>query len=101
MLEIWGEAVRFGRREVKPTQRDQWLRPITFVGYEGSRIRLRGPHRYQKVAKTHYHSRRFLSDLKAAHKDSFFRDIEVVEELATQEGSPEGSLAPFGFLRQG
>jgi chromosomal replication initiator protein len=94
--KTWGEAVRSVEERVKPTQRDQWLRPITFVGYEGSRIRLRAPNRYQKEWFEDHYLHAILSDLKRRTKTAFSVDIEVVEELATQEGSPEGSLAPVG-----
>jgi chromosomal replication initiator protein len=94
MLEIWGEAVRSVEERVKPTQRDQWLRPITFVSYEGSRIRLRAPNRYQKEWFEDHYLHAILSDLERRTKTAFSVDIEVVEEPTTQEGFPEGSLEP-------
>jgi hypothetical protein len=72
MLALWGEAVRSIEERVKPTQRDQWLRPITFVGHEGSRIHLRAPNRYQKEwFEDHYlHADPFRP--AKAHQDNLF-----------------------------
>ena len=78
MLALWGEAVRSVEERVKPTQRDQWLRPITFVGHEGSRIHLRAPNRYQKEWFEDHYLHAILSDLERRTKTSFSVDIEVV-----------------------
>jgi len=94
MLEIWGEAVRSVEDRVKPTQRDQWLRPITFVGYEGNRIHLRAPNRYQKEWFEDHYLHAILSDLEKRTKTAFSVDIEIVEETITQEGSLVEALEP-------
>ncbi len=96
MQALWGEAVRSVEERVKPTQRDQWLRPITFVGFEGSRIRLRAPNRYQKEWFEDHYLDAILSDLERRTKTTFSVDIEVVEEQTTQDGcgdSIDGVLA--------
>ncbi len=94
MLELWGEAVRSVEERVKPTQRDQWLRPITFVGFEANRIRLRAPNRYQKEWFEDHYLHAILSDLELRTKTTFSVDIEVVEEKTTQEACPELVEAP-------
>jgi chromosomal replication initiator protein len=98
MLELWGEAVRSVEERVKPTQRDQWLRPITFVGYEGSRIRLRAPNRYQKEWFEDHYLHAILSDLERRTKTTFSVDIEVVEETTTLEGSLESVDGPGALV---
>jgi len=85
MLALWGEAVRSVEERVMPTQRDQWLRPIAFVGHEGSRIRLRAPNRYQKEWFEDHYLHAILSDLERRTKTTFSVDFEVVEEKTTKE----------------
>jgi chromosomal replication initiator protein len=92
MLALWGEAVRSVEERVMPTQRDQWLRPIAFVGHEGSRIRLRAPNRYQKEWFEDHYLHAILSDLERRTKTTFSVDFEVVEEKTTKELSQD-SLA--------
>ena len=99
MLALWGEAVRSVEERVKPTQRDQWLRPITFVGYEGSRIHLRAPNRYQKEWFEDHYLHAILSDLERRTKTAFSVNIEIVEETAAPEASPEESLASVDILK--
>jgi chromosomal replication initiator protein len=89
MLALWGEAVRSVEERVKPTQRDQWLRPITFVRYEGSCIHLRAPNRYQKEWFEDHYLHAILSDLERRTKTTFSVDFEIVEEKTTPEGSLE------------
>jgi chromosomal replication initiator protein len=89
MLALWGEAVRSVEERVKPTQRDQWLRPITFVRYEGSCIHLRAPNRYQKEWFEDHYLHAILSDLERRTKTTFSVDFEIVEEKTMLEGSPE------------
>jgi len=90
MLALWGEAVRSVEERVKPTQRDQWLRPITFVGYEGSCIHLRAPNRYQKEWFEDHYLPAILSDLESRTKTTFTVDFEVLDEKTTQDGLPVG-----------
>jgi chromosomal replication initiator protein len=85
MQELWGEAVRSVEERVKPTQRDQWLRPIKMVGFEGSRIHLRAPNRYQKEWFEDHYLHAILSDLETRTKTTFSVDFEVVEETTTAE----------------
>jgi chromosomal replication initiator protein len=99
MLALWGEAVRSVEERVKPTQRDQWLRPITFVGYEGSHIHLRAPNRYQKEWFEDHYLHAILSDLERRTKTAFSVNIEIVEETAAPEASPEESLASVDILK--
>ena len=89
MLALWGEAVRSVEERVKPTQRDQWLRPITFLGFEGGRIHLRAPNRYQKEWFEDHYLPAILSDLELRLKRTFSVDFEVVDEKVTQEGIQE------------
>jgi chromosomal replication initiator protein len=85
MLELWGEAVRSVEERVKPTQRDQWLRPITFIGMDGGRILLRAPNRYQKEWFEDHYLPAILSDLESRTKTTFSVDFEVVEEKTTKD----------------
>ena len=80
MLALWGEAVRSVEERVKPTQRDQWLRPITCLGFDGSRIRLRAPNRYQKEWFEDHYLPAILSNLEARTKTTYSVDFEVGEE---------------------
>src|SRR5664279_1713932 len=91
MQELWGEAVRSVEERVKPTQRDQWLRPIKMVGFEGSRIHLRAPNRYQKEWFEDHYLHAILSDLETRTNTTFSVDFEVVEETTTAE-EPEASV---------
>jgi chromosomal replication initiator protein DnaA len=104
MLALWGEAVRSVEDRVKPTQRDQWLRPITFVGFEGSRIHLRAPNRYQKEWFEDHYLHAILSDLESRTKTTFSVDIEVVEEQTahtTKDGAGDSAdVVPAEQLEQ-
>jgi chromosomal replication initiator protein len=88
MQALWGEAVRSVEDRVKPTQRDQWLRPITFVGFEGSRIRLRAPNRYQKEWFEDHYLPAILSDLAARTQTNYAVEFEVEEEMTTTREMP-------------
>jgi chromosomal replication initiator protein len=88
MQALWGEAVRSVEERVKPTQRDQWLRPITFVGFEGSRIRLRAPNRYQKEWFEDHYLPAILSDLASRTQTNYAVEFEVEEEMATTKEMP-------------
>jgi chromosomal replication initiator protein len=89
MLALWGEAVRSVEERVKATQRDQWLRPITCLGIEGSTIRLRAPNRYQKEWFEDHYLPSILSDLHQRTQTTFSVDFEVVEETAQREAAME------------
>ncbi len=89
MLTLWGEAVRSVEERIKPTQRDQWLRPITCVGFEGSRIRLRAPNRYQKEWFEDHYLPSILSDLTTRTQTSYSVEFEVGEEEADKVPSRE------------
>ena len=84
MLALWGEAVRSVEERVKPTQRDQWLRPITCLSFEGSRIRLRAPNRYQKEWFEDHYLPAILSNLESRTQSTFSVDFEVGEEEMTK-----------------
>lgn len=88
MQALWGEAVRSVEERVKPTQRDQWLRPITFVGFEGSRIRLRAPNRYQKEWFEDHYLPAILTDLALRTQTNYAVEFEVEEEMATSREMP-------------
>jgi chromosomal replication initiator protein len=91
MLALWGEAVRSVEERVKPTQRDQWLRPITFVGFEGGRIRLRAPNRYQKEWFEDHYLPAILSHLHVRTKTTYSVDFEVEEDKPSKESAqPSG-----------
>jgi len=85
MLALWGEAVRSVEERVKPAQRAQWLRPITLLGFEGSRIRLRAPNRYQKEWFEDHYLPAILSDLELRTKTTYSVDFEVEEEISAKE----------------
>jgi chromosomal replication initiator protein len=85
MQALWGEAVRSVEERVKPAQRDQWLRPITLLGFEGSRIRLRAPNRYQKEWFEDHYLPAILSDLELRTKTTYSVDFEVEEEVSAKE----------------
>jgi chromosomal replication initiator protein len=87
MLEIWGEAVRAVEEKVRPTQRDQWLRPITCVGIEADRIHLRAPNRYQKEWFEDHYLPAILSDLKSRSQTTFSVDFEIVEEIVPKDAA--------------
>jgi chromosomal replication initiator protein len=91
MLALWGEAVRSVEERVKPAQRDQWVRPITLVGFEGSRIRLRAPNRYQKEWFEDHYLPAILSHLHLRTKTTYCVDFEVEEDNPCKESAP-----PFG-----
>ncbi len=95
MLALWGEAVRSVEERVKPTQRDQWLRPITCLGFEGSRIRLRAPNRYQKEWFEDHFLPAILSNLEARTQTAYSVDFEVGEEeakkVSPRDDGPEPS----------
>jgi chromosomal replication initiator protein len=92
MLALWGEAVRSVEERVKPTQRDQWLRPITCVGIDGSTIRLRAPNRYQKEWFEDHYLPSILSDLQKRTQTSFSVDFEVVEEPSAQRENAQREM---------
>jgi chromosomal replication initiator protein len=87
MLALWGEAVRSVEERVKPTQRDLWLRPITCVGFDGSRIHLRAPNRYHKEWFEDHYLPAILSDLESRTNTSYSVDFEVAEEEANKVAS--------------
>jgi chromosomal replication initiator protein len=89
MLTLWGEAVRSVEERVKPTQRDQWLRPITCLGFEGSRIRLRAPNRYQKEWFEDHYLPSILSDLETRTQTTYSVEFEVGEEEAARVSARE------------
>ena len=93
MQALWGEAVRSVEERVKPTQRDQWLRPITYLGSEGSRIRLRAPNRYHKEWFEDHYLPAILSDLEGRTKTSFSVSFEVAEDETSKSVPREGSGA--------
>lgn len=95
MQALWGEAVRSVEDRVKPTQRDQWLRPITFVGFEGSRIRLRAPNRYQKEWFEDHYLPAILSDLAARTQTNYSVEFDIEEEMApSKELAVEAASEP-------
>src|SRR5512141_1571472 len=91
MLALWGEAVRSVEERVKPTQRDQWLRPITFVGSDGSRIRLRAPNRYQKEWFEDHYLPAILSHLHVQTKTTYAVEFEVEEDKPCKESAQPNS----------
>jgi len=84
MLALWGEAVRSVEERVKPTQRDLWLRPITCIGFDGGRIRLRAPNRYHKEWFEDHYLPAILLNLQSRTNTSFTVDFEVAEEEANK-----------------
>jgi chromosomal replication initiator protein len=84
MLAIWGEAVRSVEERVKPTQRDQWLRPIVCLGVDGSQIRLHAPNRYQKEWFEDHYLPAILSNLESRTQTSYSVVFEVGEEETTK-----------------
>lgn len=98
MQELWGEAVRSVEERVKPTQRDQWLRPIKLVGFDGSRIHLRAPNRYQKEWFEDHYLHAILSDLQSRTNTTFSVDFEVVEEKTAVDGRDIAELDDVELL---
>jgi chromosomal replication initiator protein len=101
MLALWGEAVRSVEERVNPTQRDQWLRPITLVGFEGSRIRLRAANRYQKEWFEDHYLPAILSDLQSRTNTSYAVDFEIVEDKQGKQEIPFATMAANDFLPAG
>jgi chromosomal replication initiator protein len=96
MQTLWGEAVRSVEERVKPDQRDQWLRPITFVGLEGGRIRLRAPNRYQKDWFEDHYLPAILSHLHLRTRTNYSVDFEVDEDKPCKESAQPGGKPPTG-----
>ena len=94
MLALWGEAVRSVEDRVKPTQRDQWLRPIVFLGVEGDQIRLHAPNRYQKEWFEDHYLPAILSDLHSRTQMSYSVVFEVGEKETTEVAVHDGPPAP-------
>jgi chromosomal replication initiator protein len=103
MLALWGEAVRSVEERVKPAQRDHWLRPITLVGCEGNRIRLRAPNRYQKEWFEDHFLPAILSDLELRTNINYSVEFEMDDDLVALQGAEEvvapASSAPIIELR--
>lgn len=93
MLALWGEAVRSVEERVKPTQRDQWLRPITCVGIEAGLIHLRAPNRYQKEWFEDHYLPSILSDLESRTQTTFSVDFEIVEDPSVKIDPPAATNA--------
>jgi chromosomal replication initiator protein len=94
MLALWGEAVRSIEERVKPTQRDQWLRPITCVGIEAGRIHLRAPNRYQKEWFEDHYLPSILSNLESRTQTTFSVDFEIADETAAKVDAPAVIKSP-------
>jgi len=84
MLALWGEAVRSVEGRIRPTHRDQWLRPISCVGFEGSQIRLHAPNRYQKEWFEDHYLPAILSNLESRTQATYSVLFEVGEEETTK-----------------
>ena len=84
MQALWGEAVRSVEERVKPTHREQWLRPITCLGFEGSQIRLRAPNRYHKEWFEDHYLPAILSNLESRTNTTYSVLFEVGEEETTK-----------------
>src|SRR4029077_4959481 len=97
MFELWTEAVRSIEPQVKPAQRDLWLRPIECIAIDGGRIRLRAPNRYHKEWFEDNFLPSILKDLEMRAQRAFTVDFEVTEEdgasPAPAIGSPPGAPA--------
>ncbi|MBN2575380.1 MAG: chromosomal replication initiator protein DnaA [Deltaproteobacteria bacterium] len=91
MQALWGEAVRSVEQRVKPTQRDQWLRPIAYLGFDGSCIRLRAPNRYHKEWFEDHYLPAILSDLQGRTKTALSVTFEVAQEETSKVASYEAS----------
>jgi chromosomal replication initiator protein len=87
MQALWGEAVRSVEERVKPTHREQWLRPITCLGFEGSQIRLRAPNRYHKEWFEDHYLPAILSNLESRTNTTYSVLFEVGEEETTKVAS--------------
>jgi chromosomal replication initiator protein len=82
MIQLWGEAVRSIEPKVKPAHRDQWLRPIEFLGCsEEGHIRLRAPNRYHKEWFEDNFLPSILQDLEARASRSFKVEFEIEETV--------------------
>jgi chromosomal replication initiator protein len=95
MNEIWGEALRAIEPKVKPTHRDQWLRPIECVAIEDGHIRLRAPNRYHKEWFEDNFLPSILRDIETRTHQSFRVDFEIAgEDQQRQPPAPEVAVAP-------
>lgn len=83
MIELWGEAVRSIEALVKPSQREQWLRPIQCIGISEGRIRLRAPNRYHKEWFEDNYLPSILQDLETRTQSSFTVDFEISDGEVT------------------
>jgi len=99
MLALWGEALRSVEERVNQTQRDQWLRPIALVGFEGSRIRLRAANRYQKEWFEDHYLPAIISDLESRTNTTISVDFEVLEEkLPKKDPAAAPESLPSGWV---
>jgi chromosomal replication initiator protein len=82
MIEIWGEAIRSVEDRVKPTQRDQWLRPIRCLSVVDGRIHLQAPNRFQKEWFEGHYLPTILETMESKAQKRFTVDFEIAEDLA-------------------
>jgi chromosomal replication initiator protein len=80
MMELWGKAVSAIEAMVKPSHRDQWLRPIECMGIDNGRIRLRAPNRYHKEWFEDHYLPSILRDLQSRTQTTFSVEFEVADE---------------------
>ena len=80
MIELWGEAFRSVEERVKPTQREQWLRPIQCVSIAENRILLRAPNRFQKEWFEGHYLPAILEQFETASQQRFSVEFEILEE---------------------
>jgi chromosomal replication initiator protein len=101
MIQLWGEAVRSIEPKVKPAHRDQWLRPIEFLGCtdEGN-IRLRAPNRYHKEWFEDNFLPSILQDLEARASRSFKVEFEIEETAVVSSTLAEAELRGEGLTTQ-
>jgi chromosomal replication initiator protein len=80
MIEIWGEAIRSIEDRVKPTQRDQWLKPIRCLEIQDGRIRLQAPNRFQKEWFEGHYLPAIMENIESRSQRRFTVDFEIIEE---------------------
>src|SRR6185436_3423372 len=68
---------------VKPSHRDQWLRPIECVAIGEGRIKLRAPNRYHKEWFEDHYLPSILRDLQARTQTTFSVEFEISEDGLT------------------
>jgi len=104
MIEIWGEAVRSIEDRVKPTQRDQWLKPIRCLEIQDGRILLQAPNRFQKEWFEGHYLPAIMENIERRSHQRFTVDFEIIEEItpssfSEKSAANEPAVAPASAVQ--